>query len=208
MITDNTPLRYRISDWRQLKNCLSNNSKDLYIDVTTFVNDDRLNGLRISVNHCQYGCLFSYVIGAKGRLISTYGSSIIPELTSDQILLELTKYGFYVEYQPVRHLTGDQLKYLTTVNDLGFDKLRLMSVYSLDKTGQKAFTTHVIVFNSTGHVDWLNAGYSCSQFEFNESLNRGTCVCLPNTDKFDWSWLHSRVANISDVLSDNAGILY
>lgn len=208
MITDNTPLRYRISDWRQLKNCLSNNSRDLHIDVTTFVNDDRLNGLRISVNHCQYGSLFSYVVGAKGRLISTYGSSIIPELTPDQILLELAKYGFYVEYQPVRHLTGDQLKYLTTVNDLGFDKLRLMSVYSLDKIGQKVFTTHVIVFNSTGHADWLNAGYSCSQSEFNESLNQGTCVCLPNTDKFDWSWLHSRVVNISDVLSDNAGILY
>ena len=208
MISNNTPLRYKISDWRQLKGCLSNNSRDLHIDVTTFVNDDRLNGLRISIEHCQYGSLFSYVIGAKGRIITTYGDEMIPEITTDQILLELMKYGFYVEYIPVENLSGDQLKYLITLNELGFDKLRLMNVWKLDKTGLKQFSTQVIVFNSTGHDQWLNAGYSASQDEFNRALNDGSCINVTGVSKtrnFDWSWLHNRVMNIEDILADNSG---
>lgn len=208
MVTNNTPLRYKISDWRQLSNCLSNNSRDLRISVTTFLQDDRLNGLRISVEHCQYGSLFSYVVGAKGRIITTYGDEMIPELTTDQILLELMKYGFYVEYIPVKNLSGNQLKYLITLNELGFDKLRLMNVWKLDKTGLKKFSTQVIVFNSTGHDQWLNAGYSASQDEFNKALNGGSCVNITGVSKtrnFDWSWLHNRVMNIADILADNSG---
>lgn len=208
MITNNTPLRYRISDLRQLSGCLSNNSRDLSISITTFVNDDRLNGLRLSVDHKQYGSLFSYVIGAKGRIITTYGDEMIPELTVDQILLELMKYGFYVEYIPVDNLPGNQLKYLVTLNELGFDKLRLMNVWKLDKTGLKEFSTQVIVFNSTGHEQWLNAGYSASQDEFNRALNDGSCINVTGVSKtrnFDWSWLHNRVMNIEDILADNSG---
>ena len=208
MITNNTPLWYKISDLRQLSGCLSNNSRDLSISVTTFVNDDRLNGLRISIDHKQFGSLFSYVIGAKGRIITTYGDEMIPELTVDQILLELMKYGFYVEYIPVDNLPGNQLKYLVTLNELGFDKLRLMNVWNLDKTGLKVFKTEVIVFNSKGHDQWLNAGYSASQDEFNKALNDGSCINVTGVSKtrnFDWSWLHNRAMNIEDILADNSG---
>ena len=208
MITNHTPLRYRISDLRQLSGCLSNNSRDLCISVTTFVNDDRLNGLRISIEHKQFGSLFSYVVGAKGRIITTYGDEMIPELTVDQILLELVKYGFYVEYIPVDSLSGNQLKYLVTLNELGFDKLRLMNVWHLDKTGLKVFKTEVIVFNSKGPDQWLNAGYSASQDEFNKALNDGSCINITGVSKtrnFDWSWLHNRVMNIHDILTDNSG---
>lgn len=207
MTASNTPLRYKISDLRQLKGCYSNNSRDVSISVTTFVNDDRLNGLRISIDHKQYGSLFSYVVGAKGRIITTYEDEMIPELTVDQILSELEKYGFYVEYTPVDSLSGNQLQYLVTLNDLGFDKLRLISVWKLDKAGLKQFSTQVIVFNSTGHDQWLNAGYSASQDEMNKALNDGSCINITGVSKtrnFDWSWLHNSVMNIKDILVNNS----
>ena len=207
MIASNTPLRYKISDLRQLKSCLSNNSRNLSISVTTFVNDDTLNGLKISVDHNQYGSLFSYVVGAKGRIITTYEDEMTPELTTDQILSELEKYGFYVEYVPVDSLSGNQLHYLVTLNDLGFDKLRLMSVWKLDKVGLKQFSTQIIVFNSTGHDQWLNAGYSASQDEMNKALNDGSCINITGVSKtrnFDWSWLHNSVMNINDILVNNS----
>ena len=208
MITNNTPLQYKISDWRQLTECLSNNSRDLHIEVSTFLNDDRLNGLRISVKHCEYGTLFSYVLGATGCIISRYDSDMMPELTPSQILIELAKYGFYVEYVPVNYLKGNQLKYLATISELGFDKLRLASVWNLDKAGLKVYKTHIVVFNSLNHINWLNAGYCPSLSEFNQALGDGSAVNLTGvsqTNQFDWSWLHNKVMNISDILQDNAG---
>lgn len=200
-----TPLHYRISDWRQLDKCLSNNSRDLRIETTVMLNNEKLNGLRISVIHSEFGDLFTCVVGAKGRLVTEDSTGFIQEFTPAQILAELAKYGFNISYSPVEHLPGNQLEYLTTLNKLGFDKIRILEVYDTF-TGVKEFQTHVVVFNSKGLDDWMNAGYSPSIKEYHKATDTGKCICLDDISKtknFNWSFLHNTVMNIFDILSDN-----
>lgn len=199
------PLHYRISDWRQLDKCLSNNSRDLRIATTVMLNNDKLNGLRISVIHEDLGNLFTCIVGGKGRLISEDDTGFIQEFTPAQILAELSKYGFNISYVPVEHLSGNQLEYLTTINKLGFDKIRILNVYDTP-LGVKEFSTHVVVFNSKGLDDWMNAGYSPSIKDYHNAIDWGKCICLDDISKtknFNWTFLHNAVMNISDILADN-----
>ena len=199
------PLRYRISDWRQLNTCLSNNSRDLRIETTVLLNNKSINGLRISVIHETYGVLFTCVVGAKGTVVSKDDTGFVQEFTPAQILAELQKYGFNIVYSPVEHLPGNQLEYLTTINKLGFDKIRILNVYETPM-GEKEFKTHVVVFDSKGLDDWMNAGYSPSIKEYQEALTTGKCICIDEiSDKknFNWSFLHNSVMNVFDILADN-----
>lgn len=209
-VMGNLPLRYKISSWRQLSKCMSNNSRDLRIDVTDFTDSDKLTGLRIQVTHPKLGVLFACLIDAKGKLISCSGCNTTSEFTPEQILSELYKYGFIVQYNPANTLPGNQLQYLMTLDGLHFDKLRIMNVWSIDSyTGLKSFKTYVIAFMSDSHEYWLNNDYSCSDKEFTSALMNGTAInltAISNTKDYNWSWLKGFVANISDVLKDNAEV--
>lgn len=214
-----TPLRYKISDWRQLESCLSNNSNKLSISVTTFFNNESLNGLRIKVEHRDFGTLFACVIGAKGRIISDCDHENQPfefEFTPAQICEELYKYGFDIDYNPVKNLPGDVLDLLMTINRLGFDKLRVIGITDANviRSDTKAFqkTYSVVAFNSEHLTEWLNAQYSTNTDLFQKALQSGNALnvtAITNRDKvhYDWTWLWNMVVNIEDVLADNRGCL-
>lgn len=213
------PLRYKISDWRQLNQCKSNNSKHLHVCTTVFFNDERLNGLRIKVDHDTFGTLFACVVQAKGRIISNCDrnyQSFEFELTPAQICEELRKYGFDIEYNPVEHLPGDIINLLMTVNNLGFDKLRVIGVKDANTirsdTQRPLKTYQVVAFNSEHLEDWLDAGYITSAKQFQKAMNNGWCFNVTgNTNThnkhYNWSWLWNMVVNIDDVIADNAGAL-
>ena len=199
------PLRYQISNWHQLSKCKSNNSKSLYISVTDFIQDNRLSGLRIQVMHNVFGALFTYIVGAKGGLVSKVYNSETHELSTDQILLELGKYGFYITFKEYENLGGDQLAYLMTLQSLHFDKLRLLNAWDAPN-GVKEFTQYIVAFNVEQNPDWLNAGYAPSQSEFVEALTNGSAINLTSiseTRNFRWDWLYNWVADIDDILKSN-----
>ena len=88
-------LRYNISNWLQLSDCKSNNSKDLFITVKQIIDDGshRLQGVNILVNHCQYGTLFACLVNSSGSLLSPDPvSGIIKEFSTEEILAELNKF--------------------------------------------------------------------------------------------------------------------
>ncbi len=199
------PLRYNISDWRQLKNVKSNNSRDLYILVTEFMQNDKLMGLRIQVLHKAFGILFACVLNAQGSIVSEFNDNLTVELTPKQILAELKKYGFFVTYDPRNHLPGNQLEYLMTLKGLGYDKLRILNVWNTEN-GVKSFHWYVVAFNVKKNVEWINNGYSPSKKEFTESLKNGSSInisALSKVNRWSWNWL-DYVANIDDILEDNA----
>lgn len=203
------PLRYRISDFRQLNKCMSNNSRDLSIHVSAIVNDKNLNGQRISVNHKKYGVLFACIRDAQGCMISkdVEGNSF-HEFTTGEILDELKKFGFLIEYDPIEHISGNQLEFLMTLNNLHYDKIRVLSVWDAP-LGTKEFKTHVVAFLAEAHGDWLNAGYSPSISEFTHGLQNGTAFDISAISKaqdYDWSWLVGWVGSISDILAENSGV--
>ena len=199
------PLRYRISDWHQLRKCASNNSSKLHIKVSDFIQNDVLEGTLISVYHDLYGTVFAYVVGARGRMITEPYPNKVYELTTAQILEELNKYGFVVEYAPREHLSIDQLDYLRTLSSLHFDKIRTMSVWNILPDGTKTTKQLVCAFVVDKNPNWLDNAYSPSESDFNESVADGSAMNLSlisKSQKYNWSWL-DYVANISDILRDN-----
>jgi len=201
------PLRYNISNWRQLSGCLSNNSRNLSIHVTEFYNQTPLNGLRISVDHSVLGTLFACVVNARGDIVTCYDEqAMMHEFTTQEILEELHKYGFFVTFNPRENLKGNQIQFLMTVNQIGYDKIRVMYVYNTD-TGVKLSKWYVVVFKSKHHPMWLDNTYSCSEKEFKEALAKGTAMNITDIcecHKYRWDWL-DYVGNIDDIILDNAG---
>ncbi len=201
------PLRYKISSWRQLPNCLSNNSRELRIHITDFFNNDELRGFRISLEHTTMGVLFCCVLQARGSLITDedeYGAS---ELTPTEILKELYKYGFYITYEPIHALSGNLLDYLITLDKLGYDKIRILNVWHSTDNGSTESDTKIVAFQSNPLGDWLNNGYSANRKEFLDALDAGTAINLTDTSRtknFRWDWLYGNVLNIEDIIEDNA----
>lgn len=199
------PLRYKISSWRQLPQVQSNNSKKLHIHVTDFVQSHRLHGFRISVEHDELGTMFSYILDAKGSIVTPY-PNLSQQLTPAFLLSELARFGFLVDYNPSKTLSGSQLDFLMTLNQLHFDKIRVMPVWD-SSSGVKEFTDHVVVFQAQAHGDWLNNGYSPSISEYTKGITSGSAIdvgIISEAQGLDWSWLVGWVGSIPDILKENA----
>lgn len=202
------PLRYKISNWKQLIDCTSNNDRDLKIQVSEFMKNFKLCGLRISVVHPEYGTLFTEVLGAYGTMITPLekvDNTTAFELDTAHILAELRKFGFFIVFEQRKQLPMSQLEYLNTLRDLGFDKIRVLNVYSDDSEGQRSFKWYVVGFKSCKHYYWLNNNFSPSKKEFTEALLDGSAMNISEMNSakgFNWSWL-DWVANIDDILKEN-----
>lgn len=199
------PLRYNISDWHQLKDVKSNNSRSLSISVSDFIQNEYLTGLRIQVIHDSFGVLFACMLNAQGTILNEFSENLVVEFTHKQILLELEKYGFLVTYNPRESLSGSQIEYLMSLKKLGYDKIRILNVWYIEN-GVKLFRWYVVAFNVDKNIDWLNNGYAPNEWEFTESLNNGSAVnisAISKTNCWSWSWL-DYIANIDDILEDNA----
>ena len=200
------PLRYRISNWKQLEGAKSNNSRDLSISVTTFVNDHRLNGQRIKVEHRVFGTLFACVVSGKGTLLTENIEGYMHEFTPAQILAELEKFGYYIQYDPTEQLSGNQIDLMLTLNRLGFDKLRVISVWSAT-LGVKESKIHVVAFQVDPLGDWMNSGYSPSLDEYQDAVTNGYAFDISGLSRaknMNWSWLYGWVASIDDIIADQA----
>lgn len=201
------PLRYNISNWLQLSECKSNNSADLYITVKQVIDDGshRLTGTIILVQHTQYGTLFACLVNSSGSLLTPDPvSGKIKEFTTDEILAELNKFGFDVTFEINQHLSGDQISFLMTVNDLGYDKLRVLSVQ--DKPDGH-YSDYLVVFNVEKCPDWIQNDYVCGKSVFVNALTSSGAMNLTDLEQtkgFDWTWL-TYVANIEDIIEDNNG---
>jgi len=199
-------LRYNISNWRQLKDAKSNHSAKMSISVADFVQDKRLSGLRIQLNHSDFGVLFACIVEAQGDIVGEVIENMIPELTPTQILVELQKFGFYITYNPEREIPIPQLQHLYSIKGLGFDKLRILHVHSYSH-GIKQIVWYIVAFNVKDNPQWINNWYSPSQEEFMRSLNDGSATNLSkvsNTQRYRWDWLVDYVADIDDILEANS----
>lgn len=204
-MSSNPALKYRISSWKQLPKCLSNNSKYLHIRVGEYT-ANTLSGTRILIEHELLGTLFACLVNAHGELLCKNSQDVIFELTPTQILQELEKFGFFVIYNPVSDLSGDQIDFLITINKLKYDKIRILSVWNIEH-GAKQLKEYVVAFLAQDNPQWLNASYSPSHSEFVSALSQGTAFnvsSLSECAQYNWAWLHNFVANIDDVISDYA----
>lgn len=196
-------LTYSITDWHQLKNVKSNNSRYLHISVADLIQADILTGLRIQVKHEQYGPLFTCVLNAQGTIVTEVNDNITVEPTTEQILAELNKWGFEVQFDQKLNLPQGQLDFLSELRSLGYDKLRILPVYTM-RFGKKEYKPYIIVFNVSTNPDWLVNTYGASEQEFLKALKEGSAVNISATSKaniWSWGWLDF-VADIDDILNE------
>jgi hypothetical protein len=198
-------LRYRISDWHQLVDCLSNTSRNLSIKVTDLINSDVLTGTQISVCYKGYeNPVFSYIISPSGSAVDGKSGDLPFMLTKDQILSELAKWGFIVSYPEQEHLPVGLVQYLQTLFTLGFDKIRLLPV-KRTVMGTPDVETCLVVFMVRANPSWMNNRIVINDEEFKMALRDGSAMNLTSiseTNQWDWSWLNF-VANIEDILQEN-----
>lgn len=201
------PYRYNISNWLQLSECKSNNSVDLFITVKQIIDDGshRLQGTNILVNHNQYGTLFACLVNSSGSLLTPDpDSGIIKEFSTDEILAELNKFGFDITFEINQHLSGEQISYLMTLSDLGFDKIRRLWVYDSNRFDNH-FSDYIVAFNVEKCPDWIRVDYTCGSKVLSAALMDSGAMnltALEQTKGFDWTWL-TYVANIDDIIRDN-----
>lgn len=207
---DKTILQYQISDWHQLVDCKSNTSPDLKISITDFLNNDEIQGTRVSIVHPAYGSLFSMLVGDYfyGSLVSpiAYQSSYeIRECDTNinqVILKELARYGFYVFYKEDERLPIKQVEFLKSINNFNFDKLKLVSVYQDNDLNQTEL--YIAAFNIEFLPTWLNAGYSPSRTEWVNAISKGYALNVSSLNKnpeFKWDWLYNRIVDLPSLLS-------
>lgn len=205
---DRVPLRYNISDLRQLPKCLSNNSRELHLRVGDVIGmGGNLTGLKITLEHEYLGVLFAHVCNARGSIITSDPNTDPHELTPQQILDQLEKYGYYITYDPRKALSGDQLQFLMTLNGFHFDKIRKLVVNytGFDTTDYRVW---VVAFNATELPDWLNNAHVATKYEFETALSDGNAMnvtTLSGARYYAWDWL-DYVASIDDIIADNAEV--
>ena len=194
-------LKYNISDWSQATACLSNNSKDLHIHVSSLFSD-AIEGQLVSVNHPCYGVLFAAMTYGHGTIITDEDEQgvAIDWMTTDEILTQLRKFGFEITYEPQKHLPADQISYLTMLYNLGFQHITTMYVYNSEVTYK-----YVVAFNGSDHPEWLTYPVSIPKKVFDKAALDGTVFNvskLQQTDDFRWDWL-TYIASIQDILREN-----
>lgn len=191
-----TPIRYRINDWHKLKDCKSNNSRELEIKVTDFVNNDLLEGIRISILHPDFGTLFTTVIKPSGALVTSEEERVY-EPSQELLLRELYKFGFFIEFGDRLKIPADLYAYILSLKGIGFDKLKMV-------TPRATRRTYIIAFRSEKIPKWLLNTYQPNFEEYRAKLVSGECINLTDVSrekKFRWDWLDF-VGGIDDILQN------
>lgn len=203
---DKSILQYRISDWHQLKDCKSNTSPDLKISITDFINNDEIQGTRVSINHPQYGSLFSMLVGdyCYGSLLAPISDTDFYAIDSEQIginqviLKELARYGFYVFFNEEEYLPVAQIEFLKAIKTFNFDKMKLVSVFEdKDLTQTKIY---VAAYNIEALPSWINAGYSPSRSEWSQAISKGYALnvsAICRNPEFKWDWMYNQIVDLN-----------
>lgn len=202
-------LRYEITDWSQVTECLSNNSKDLrmrYIEIT----DDELVGKLILVEHAVYGILFSCLVEGQGSILSApdpHDPRSMHMFREEDILMELYKFGFDIRFKREKKLDGDQLDYLINLGNLGFDKLRYLTIVLPYVPHKPKYKQVVVGFMVGALPKWLHNTYQCPETEYLKAIEDGSAVnltAISQSRHFDWSFLKDHVLSINDIIAVNS----
>lgn len=203
----NCKLRYEIDSWDQITGCQSNNSPKLHLTYDVALGRS-LSGQIIRVEHDDYGCLFSYVVEASGVDVSCSSNGTVFQLTTDELLMELEKYGFIVQFSTCLQISDAQYQLLMSSQLLGMSKIRIMYVDMTEKRNRfddnYERKPYLAMFKTDKLPMWLSNGKVCSKREFEDALAKGYAVnlteCEGGLHGNDWSFLTDKVLNVSDIL--------
>lgn len=204
MMMNLMPLRYSITSWEQALDCKSNTSPDIRIGVAK-IEDRVLDARIVSVEHISYGTLFAAVVSGDGIIVSDcdIDGNPITWMSTEEVLAQLARFGFYIKFNEPGNLPGKMLTYLMTLDNIGFQHISRIVVKSEDGSARIA----TIAFQGSANPRWLTYPCEISRAELMRAASQGTAFDVSAVTKGmfepdDWSWL-TFVANIKDVIRDN-----
>lgn len=205
----NKLLRYEIDDWSQVTECKSNNSRKLHLTYDNVLASDLTGGV-VRVEHDLYGCLFAYLVNGSGTVLSEQRDGIMYELTTGQVLSELAKYGFLIQFTHRPVLDDDQFNLLVTAQGLGLNKIRIMyvdmsSVLVPNLSNEYRRRGYLVAFNVDKLPKWLNNTHTCTTEEYFKAVTEKGAVNLSAAQGgldggHNWQFLVDKVLNIEDLL--------
>ena len=200
-------LRYQISNWNQIVDCLSNNSRNLYITLSKVIDRPTISGQIIKVRHSKYGTLFAAILNGHGKLLNncTEDNLPLPFMSTEEILTELQRFGFYITYDVKCHLPDNILDFLTTVDNLGYDKITKVCLETTFDNSSRLWLPTTIVMKSQFNDDLLTYGCKVTRKVFNKKLTDNVIMNIQNEPDMKWDWV-KYIANIEDILLENAGM--
>ena len=163
-----------------------------------------LNGMVVSVSHPNYGVLFAAMIEGSGILITDVDEEgiDIPFLTTEEILRQLMKFGFYITYDVKDNLPIDVFVFLAKLEDLGYDKITRIALESYDVSGNKLWLPTIIVMKSEFNPDLLTFDCKVTKKAFQAKLSEASIINVTHEPGMVWDWV-TYIANISDLLDEN-----
>lgn len=157
----------------------------------------------MQVNHSSYGTLFSAVVKGGGKLLSSKDEkgNDLPCMTTEEILKEIQRFGFYVTYDVKSNLPMNTIAFLSTIDNLGYDKITKVGI-QYRKDGEKYIKPAILVFKSEYNHDILNFECIISEHKYLDKLSANSIMDVTHEKDIQWDWV-KYIANISDILEEN-----
>ncbi len=152
----------------------------------------------------MYGVLFAAMIEGQGVIITneTPEGINIPFMTTDEILKEISRFGFYVKYNVKSNLPSETVSYLATIDNFTFDKITRINLQTLDKDGSGYhYVPSVIIYDSSKNEDLIGYGMKLSRNSYVNKVTDNTLINVTNIG-ISWDWVDS-MYNIADILDEN-----
>jgi len=146
------------------------------------------------------------MIKGTGTLISDTDEDgvVIPFLTTEEILKQIQKFGFIVEYNVRANLPGPVISYLMTMLNLGYVKITRIGVRTPNSDGSIYIRSTVILMKDAPEtLDLLRFDEVITISEFMHKLDLNVVVNATNEPGMNWDWL-TYMANIEDLLQENS----
>lgn len=207
MVLQNKNLHYQISDWTQVTKCLSNNSRNLSLSLIRVKAAGTLEGLVIQVNHTELGTLFAAMIDGSGLLITPEDETgcVIPFMTTDEILIQLSKFGFYIEYNQKENLPGPVLDFFQHWMEMGYDRITRVLLQSKDRFGNTIWKDSIVIFKDcVENLDLISYGEKLSRNKYIQKVDANTIQNVTDAG-FRWDWVDS-VYRLEDIMNENTDI--
>lgn len=146
------------------------------------------------------------MIKGSGSLISPNNEKgvPIPFLSTEEILEQIEKFGFIVKYDLKSNLPGPVISYLSTLYNIGYDKITQLVVKTKGPKDSSYIMKQVTVVMKSCEetIPLMKFGKVISEAQFNRSLARNNIINVTNEPNMVWDWV-TQMYNISDILDEN-----
>lgn len=192
--------------------CKSNNSRDLYLSLVNLIRSWKIQGRLIQVVHPEFGVLFSAMIEGEGKLVTNLDEKgrYLPFMTTDEILKQLAKFGFYIRYDVKSNLPDETFVFLQQISLLGYEKITKVMLQTTNKEGDTIWQPSIVVFKCVDdNVDLMSYGQKLSRSKYIRKVDKNIILNVTDQEGISWDWVTSYF-NISDILNENldSGVAY